>query len=246
MPKRKLELVSDPDDKGHRFGNFHQYYDFHPIRERLSMLEGVLDEVVSNAGTTFEYLDVGCNEGDLTLGIGEALRHRMLQSPRPEGASGQLVRVHGLDIDPVLIERARKKSMKGVEAIFEVQNVLDAKELPRADLVSLFSTTMWLHIHGGDEGLRSALSRMCKAARRYLVIEAQPSKCYRNTVVRLRRMNRPEVDVSSDRLEMRLDIEEQVHQHLLSESFQLVERASEEGKRTSWQRAIRLYKRVQK
>jgi hypothetical protein len=42
-------------------------------------------------------------------------------------------------------------------------------------LTTIFSTTMWIHIHGGDDGLRSFLERACQWTAKYLLVEPQPS-----------------------------------------------------------------------
>ena len=43
------------------------------------------------------------------------------------------------------------------------------------DLTSIFSTTMWIHIHSGDDGLVAFLERACSLTE-YLLVEPQPSK----------------------------------------------------------------------
>ena len=45
----------------------------------------------------------------------------------------------------------------------------------RFDLISIFSTTMWIHIHSGDDGLKEFLKRTCEMTNAIL-IEPQPSK----------------------------------------------------------------------
>ena len=45
------------------------------------------------------------------------------------------------------------------------------------DLISIFSTTMWIHIHSGDDGLKEFLKRTCEMTNAIL-IEPQPSKWY--------------------------------------------------------------------
>lgn len=43
------------------------------------------------------------------------------------------------------------------------------------DVTTIFSTTMWIHVHGGDDGLKSFLQRACGSTRKFLVVEPQPS-----------------------------------------------------------------------
>lgn len=335
-------------DRGHRVGNFHNYYTFHPPANRLSVLDecGLLDVIAErlldrregmdadnsnnkpgvqfggrrelsvtvasdasaegganvssrkkqrtdNASTPpsshqWYYCDLGCNEGDLTVELSDSILRqcRKLQDMSDEknigsdtiGATMQM-KCLGLDIDGVLIQRANDKyedtapddqKHVGVDASFEVCNLcdetmhlsryrsfLDTSSRKRFDLTTLFSTTMWIHIHAGDEGLRNFLQRTCDNTDMILV-EPQPSKCYRQANTRLRRMNQPELDsVTSQSLRMRNNIENEVERIITECGFQRVSNtcspeeseASESGviketKRTAWQRQLQLYAKV--
>ena len=134
----------------------------------------------------------------------------------------------GLDLDPILIERATAKfstnpppppscvdyeksiseSTKGSHsvstmAVFDVCDLCSESEhndacssffgkeilasenddegrsvgrpRPLFHLTTIFSTTMWIHVHGGDDGLREFLKRACGWTRRFLLLEPQPS-----------------------------------------------------------------------
>ena len=185
-------------DKGHRLGNFHNYYSFHPPKERLDILEHhyqiferVMDYFHSKKGKTtseskekkdmnkdtFRYCDLGCNEGDMSIGVSERL---MKMNPVE-------IQCLGLDIDPILIERAnQKKCLNDLKATFDTCNVCDYEEYEskcqsflsskyKFDLTSLFSTTMWIHVHAGDEGLRNVIQRICQNTN-MLLVEPQSSK----------------------------------------------------------------------
>ena len=130
---------------------------------------------------------------------------------------------------------------------------LDQKQ--RFDLISIFSTSMWIHIHHGDEGLKSLLQSICSQCR-YVLIEPQPSKCYRNVNSRLRKMNLQEIDVSVERLKMRCDIENEIEKVIINCGFERVDclRGTHEcdcidkdssDDRTKWNRTLRLYKWTQ-
>ena len=291
-------------DKGHRVGNFHEYYKFNPPKNRLEVLQkcGILDYIKTtvieiNASTqitderdskrikldnkknpanleqTIAYCDLGCNEGDLSLSLSKEMAE----------ASKKTCSLHclGLDIDKELIDRARSKNTcqqdtgdeynnpdklpndVGVEAEFQVCNLNDEVDhltkcreylkltgKDRFDLTSVFSTTMWIHIHSGDEGLVAFLKRVT-ALTNYLLIEPQPSKCYGKVNVRLRKMNRPEEDISLERLKMRNNIELEIDKLLEAFEFERViiddENAStdegHENSRTKWKRNLQMYKR---
>lgn len=256
----------DPNDKGHRFGNFSQYYTFHPTKERLQILSkenGILDEVVKHwidensqkrdrngpsFSEPFSYLDLGANEGNLTIDIAREIRSKIqlyMEDQRDYSVSAT-----GLELDSTLVAKANLRASaareeKGLKLSFRVEDLLSEQlRLPDAYLVSLFSTTMWLHIHGGDEGLRRVLTRICQACRGYLIIEPQPSKKYRDATARLTKLGRPPLNVSVDRLHMRLDIEANIQKILEEAGFQRVDLVENPEERTSWKRLVLIYKRV--
>ncbi len=136
----------------------------------------------------------------------------------------------------------------------------DEEKQERFDLISLFSTSMWIHIHHGDDGLQLLLRTICTLCN-YILIEPQPSKCYRNVNTRLRKLNLEEVDVSLVRLKMRCDIENEIEKVILGCGFEEVDislqfkdnkdlkdtkdkkRDKNGTDRTAWNRTLRLYKR---
>lgn len=241
----KQTLNMSAEDQGHRLGNFHNYYTFHPPSNRLDKMKTLIEHITSSRTShkrqctadrkqTFHYCDLGCNEGDLTIEIASAIQSSL----------DQKLNFHGIDIDPKLIERAnlKWKDTANVTGHFQAGNLccdLDSMlEDQSVDLISLLSTTMWVHIHVGDDGLKEVLHLLCKKTRRFLLIEPQPSKCYRNALVRLRKMGRPEFDVRSERLQWRPTIEEEIQKTLESCGFRRVE---EKTSRTTWNREIQLY-----
>jgi hypothetical protein len=99
---------------------------------------------------------------------------------------------------------------------------------PIFHLTTIFSTTIWIHIHSGDDGLYAFLTRACNHTQKYIIIEPQPSKCYRKANVRLRKMKRPELfnDTSSSSsskcLAMRNTIEFEIERIVLQSGFRRV------------------------
>lgn len=289
-------------DKGHRVGNFHEYYKFNPPMNRLDVLQkcGILEYIKTTVikhdtitqiarerdskrikldineqhvklDHTLAYCDLGCNEGDLSLALSKEMAEGL--------QTACSLHCLGLDIDKELIDRARSKkncqqdtgdesnhpdkisSDVRVEAEFQVCNLndeadhltkcreyLDLAGKERFDLTSVFSTTMWIHIHSGDEGLVAFLKRVTSLTN-HLLIEPQPSKCYGKVNVRLRKMNRPEEDISLERLRMRNNIEVEIDKLLEEFGFERVvldAKASTEGhenSRTKWKRNLQMYKR---
>jgi SAM-dependent methyltransferase len=229
-------LKSSAQDLGHRLGNFHNYYSFNPTSHRLSHMKEILEYVCKHVPSAerFQFCDLGCNEGNLTLEMSHSL-------PSP-------VHFVGIDIDPVLIARAKKKcrdTKKNVTGEFHVGDICkDLDEFVKdnsMDLISLLSTTMWIHVHAGDDGLRAVLKQICEKTKRFLLIEPQPSKCYRKAATRLRKMGRPELNVSSDRLKLRPNIEEEMDAILQSAGFDRVAFSTQE--KTEWNRTLELYER---
>lgn len=142
------------------FGNFHTYYRFHPPEDRLKFVPPQLaawamhdqrrrGEVTPIDGR-FTFLDIGCNEGDLTIGLlrhllaglrGEANEPPVVERPETDVdmadatsassppspfvpsslTSRPFVGTHvhgiGVDIDPLLIERAQAKSPASLDAL---------------------------------------------------------------------------------------------------------------------------------
>jgi hypothetical protein len=106
--------------------------------------------------------------------------------------------VLGVDIDGVLITRAKKKTAElasgdAVEFLHVDVMTADfnkqlgafleqAKRPPTAprkfDLVTCFSVTMWIHLNHGDDGLWRFLETVSDMTE-HLLVEPQPWKCYR-------------------------------------------------------------------
>ena len=180
---RETSKLTD-SDRGHRYGNFHNYYSFHPTGSRLDMMSEIFGVI---GGTTsvskrqklsadgslpkFRYCDLGCNEGDLTIDVARSLQE----------CTRRRIEFEGIDIDPVLVSRASKKwtNTETVAGSFRAADVCEAiKEMDDRsfDLISLLSTTMWIHVHAGDAGLERLLLQMCDKAKHFILIEPQPSK----------------------------------------------------------------------
>lgn len=285
--------ISEKPDDGHRYGNFHNYYTFHPVANRTEHIKEMLTFIANrwksvspdNDKELFRYIDIGCNEGDLTLEIARLLSDHLSTplSNEPEQIengtaitsqhTGENVVCIGLDLDADLIRRAQikveqdtKLLLPKIQAEFSVLDVLHEDIVLKetlacttdcstasfnynADFTTMFSTTMWIHIHGGDEGLREVLQKMCTMTRYWILLEPQPSKCYGRAAFRLRRLGLPPLDVSNERLRLRPTIEDAIEDIMKEFHFERVELAngmkSERVEtKTQWNRPLRLYQRV--
>jgi hypothetical protein len=255
-----VEKQKADQDQGHRHGNFPNYYAFNPPSNRLVVMKEILEHVTrtntknrhsKSKEHVFSYCDVGCNEGDLTMEVAKAIMQK--SSPHLTHIS-----VRGVDLDRRLVERANQKFQQSndpnhnhnpnMSVEFVTADVCSLEELNEhipndLNLLSLFSTTMWLHIHVGDDGFRKLLESMCEKSNDFILIEPQASKSYRSASVRLRKQGLGALDVSTERLKLRARIEEEIDKILSDNHFVKVDITTN---RTEWNRSIRLYERIQK
>ncbi|GMI12924.1 hypothetical protein TrVE_jg13567 [Triparma verrucosa] len=237
-------------DRGHRLGNFWNYPTYNPSSARLSLIPpSYFEKIPSSNPLTLTYVDLGCNEGELTLPF-----WYQLQSSSP---SMQIKKALGIDIDKTLIDRARSRSLAGdilsmdasasepsitfvdgdVTDLDFLGKSLDTLDTGRLTLITLFSTTMWLHLHLGDERFYLFLTYVCSRCDWFLV-EPQPRKCYASANKRLRRMGREEIDLTECNLE---DLEGRIKRSIEECGFERVEEGKE--KKTHWNRRLMLFKR---
>lgn len=278
----EIAIKRSSTDRGHRLGNFHNYYTFHPSTSRLDTLEnnGVFDYVLGNTNsnmnhpvkrqkitntksslditkkcTTLRYCDLGCNEGDMTVGVAQ----RLLSISKKHCAPLS-IQCLGLDIDNILIQRANRKiDDSGIRFEFQNCNVCNEKDHlskcnqflqkekhAKFDFTTIFSTTMWIHVHAGDEGLHEFLKRACDMTN-MLLVEPQSSKSYRSINKRLRKMNQPEIKYISD-LKLRANIESEIQKIILRCGFEKIDLISVppdgETRKKGWDRKLQLYRRT--
>lgn len=179
---------------GHRFGNFSNYYSFHSCDERLNEIPIKIfrsdRDKIDIDGCNRYILDVGCNEGNLSVSLLQRLQH---SDPH---VTWNLL---GLELDPMLTERARNKYKDIPNATFESIDVMEegfdeyyrsycsSRSISSFDVVCCFSTTMWVHLNHGDEGLQHFLNKLCNSCTSILIIEPQKWKSYKTAVERCRR-----------------------------------------------------------
>ena len=180
--KRELEGLLDEE---HFFGNFRSYYGFHPMDTRLNLLPpGIFKAMWLAHGShdSFSILDLGCNEGDLS--------YNMYLRAKQEIPDQVRIQLFGIDIDPILIEKAQSKYAEDGCCKFMVCDVLsqdfdsvlnrlmEENRIETFSLISLFSITMWLHINCGDSAFYDFLKKCCGLSH-HVLIEPQPWRCYR-------------------------------------------------------------------
>lgn len=106
------------------------------------------------------------------------------------------------------------------------------------DITFCFSVTLWIHINHGDEGLKQFLKTItCASHTTYLIMEAQPWKCYRTAARRAKRANQPSFPYY-DSLTVRGNITEFINDYITGECK--MTKVKELGT-TDWGRKIVLY-----
>ncbi|XP_060516705.1 probable RNA methyltransferase CG11342 [Cylas formicarius] len=221
-----------------QFGNFINYYKFHPPERRISVLpKEIWDSVAREQSCCI--LDIGCNAGDLTI---ELYKHIS------ESVGVKNVNILGIDIDPVLIQRACEQNkfpniqftcvdiMHETDYIKSVRGFLKQHNTQKFAIGFCFSITMWIHLNHGDDGLKKFLRRVVELCES-LVIEPQPWKCYRTAVRRFKLSNSTFPKYSE--IKIRGDIEQRIELYLQNECD--CTKVLESG-RTEWGRKIMVFK----
>jgi SAM-dependent methyltransferase len=173
-----------------RHGNFNNYYNFHPVDQRLSALPWLPSLVAQHCPRSIAFLDVGCNCGDLTHAIAV-----QLQAALPRVALAGL----GVDLDASLIQRCARHTQMCESLVFlpldaaqpEFPALVNAQFLSaigtaQFDVTFLFSVTMWMHLHLGDQKFAEAICRLADLTRCILVIEPQDFRSYKTAAKRQR------------------------------------------------------------
>jgi SAM-dependent methyltransferase len=186
-------LPLSEESRGHHYGNFHQYYDFHNPSSRYSMIfDNQTFTMIWNrlqCPDHFYLLDIGCNEGNLTI--------EMLQLAKQQLPSSVHCLIIGIDIDSQLISKAQEKYSMITDAIFltgdcllpnMLSDLMNFHQIDKFSLVSAFSITMWVHMNHGDHGLNSFFQMMYEITQGGILIEPQKWISYRKAIQRCRRM----------------------------------------------------------
>ncbi|XP_063914141.1 probable RNA methyltransferase CG11342 [Zophobas morio] len=193
-----------------QYGNFINYYQFHPPETRLKLLPSD----IWPKNKPFHVLDLGSNAGDLTISLSNFLKEKQC-----------LCNILGVDIDPVLVQRSNEKvqTMDNVEFLcldfmnessrILIKDYLKKRKLTRFDAISCFSITMWIHLNYGDEGLKTFLSEICNLGN-LIILEPQPWKCYRSAVKRLKLSN-ANFPLFKE-LKIRQTVEDEIEQFMLN------------------------------
>lgn len=187
-------------ESGHRYGNFPNYYTFHEVDERLDCISDEfivecfqLRNVEEGAAANFTLCDIGSNSGDLTKKLHDRVETIIASSLKDRPFS---LRTLGIELDESLVERARihnSNSNAHCSIQYETLDVSNTTQLASVvkdflgndrsciNLVTCFSTTMWVHLKCGDVCFQSFLKQTADFSNN-IIIEPQPWKCYRNVI----------------------------------------------------------------
>lgn len=190
------------EGNGHRFGNFNNYYSFHPSNCRTAAVpNGIYEFMWTNLDkpSHFYICDIGCNSGDLSLAV-------LQQAKNELSKYGVRCYLLGIDLDPDLIARARTKYCSSTtsddlgladvefQAIDVLSNPDFASDYYRKhnitgfSMICAFSITMWIHLNHHDHGMLEFLRLLAQHSLDGIIIEPQKWKSYKNAVTRCRKL----------------------------------------------------------
>ncbi|ESO02601.1 hypothetical protein HELRODRAFT_155848 [Helobdella robusta] len=246
-----------------RNGNFINYYSFNPPSERLKFIpKDLLIQVCwENCEARQEYkyedsgrkvfllLDVGCNSGELTRN----LFNQFSEDPnaKPNSHSLFTMKILGIDIDPVLIERSEECNQNSEKLSFKMADIMSEKDRSTVlesflkenyslqfDISFLFSITMWIHLNNGDDGLKNFLLYICQISK-CILLEPQTWKNYKSAVRRMKR-SKSEPFKHFPSLKWRENVVNEICEFLTEScSMNLIKKFGETG----WDRSLLLFKR---
>lgn len=190
LPKPSNERDGAKSKNKFIYGNYNRYYGYRCVNKVEDVRLAALN-LYEELFTGKHILDIGCNDGSLTIGIAKRFPINFIV---------------GIDIDASLIAKARKNVEHETQAIlnnndknfiaqekfptniaFKQNNyvlnndsLLDLEE-PRYDTILCFSVTKWIHLNFGDDGLKRAFNRMYRQLNENgtLILEAQDWKSYK-------------------------------------------------------------------
>lgn len=153
----------------------------------------------------------------------------------------------GIDIDPILVERANEKNktdniqfycmdFMDDNSLILIKDYLKKRKLSKFDAVFCFSITMWIHLNYGDDGLKRFLKEICNLGE-LIIIEPQPWKCYKSAVKRMKLSN--SVFPLFKELQITQGVENEIDQFIL-ENCKAVKLY--ESKRSEWGRKVIVFK----
>uniref|UniRef100_A0A182M0I8 RNA methyltransferase n=1 Tax=Anopheles culicifacies TaxID=139723 RepID=A0A182M0I8_9DIPT len=227
-----------------KHGNYHNYYRFRAEDSRSQILRQHLETLCAtnrlhlppDDNSLVHMADFGCNTGQFTEKAREILEQVL---------AGARVRAVGVDIDEELCERARA-AFPDIEFISgnllniacqetasrdnPIERCMVRLGIRQFDVICCFSVLMYIHLNGGDEGLRRVLDYVCERGK-FLILELQAWHKYRDQVRRLKRDANESYPLYAG-LEWRGGsgvLESHIKEYVRSKGFELVSESSEKS-----------------
>ncbi|XP_071942596.1 pre-miRNA 5'-monophosphate methyltransferase-like [Antedon mediterranea] len=233
------------------FGNFINYYSFNPPQNRLKLIPDSLLTSLTNddKSTRILILDIGCNAGDLTVGMYKNLTQRPATINKSENSPE--ISMLGCDIDKTLIQRALQNNpfpdkiayqafnfMDGATRVKHLKAFLKSHGKEHFDLVCCFSLTMWIHLNNGDTGLLEFLD-IISSMTRFVLIEPHPWRCYRNAERRVTKLGCEGFELLPH-IKIRNDVDVQIKNYLTDSCGMTL---IKDFGATKWKRSIHLFQK---
>lgn len=173
----------------------------------------------------------------------------MTESQKRNPSVNQKFFVIGVDIDSILIERAKELNnnenitfkcldiMKENDSKVIIDSYLNLYNKNKFDITFSFSITMWIHLNYGDNGLNLFLQNIANISE-IIVLEPQPWKCYKNAIRRMKRCN-GETFTNFNKLKIRNNVLENIS--VIMENICACDKIYDTTE-TKWGRVISVYK----
>ncbi len=179
---KKRSNINFIREKGEIMKNFHVVkclgLDLDPMlikRAKDKFTSSGVDPLKSTSNSAAKALAKNDNHGAMAMMMSASFQVCNLCSESEHHDACTLFFHTNLNQQQELEERDQRKNDNSITEIEMLNNKQSIATHPFFHLTTIFSTTMWIHLHSGDEGLRQFLERACSWTKKFLLVEPQPS-----------------------------------------------------------------------